>query len=147
MIRRLSHINIAPFINILALLLIIYAAAFQNKAKVYPVKTLQQKVQPSPNDCLIVEMALDHSITLNGSPRTPENLEYALTAILSRRSIRNIYVCSKGDLPYGDIFLLLDIAKRSGAQDITLLEKKMPNGCTADLFPDFIFREGGGGGS
>jgi len=42
-----------------------------------------------------------------------------------------MFVRADGDLPYGDVFVLLDIARRSGAQDIALLEKKVVRGSAA----------------
>jgi hypothetical protein len=72
-------------------------------------------------------------------------MELILTQLFSRRSISNIYVCADSTLPYGDIFFLLDIARRSGAQDITLFDKMAGTSCEAILClncPD-----GGAGGS
>jgi biopolymer transport protein ExbD len=47
-----------------------------------------------------------------------------LTQILNKRTAGNMFVRADGELPYGDVFVLLDIARRSGTQDIALLEKK-----------------------
>jgi biopolymer transport protein ExbD len=37
--------------------------------------------------------------------------------------VKNLFIRGDSALPYGDIFVLMDIAKRSGATDIALLEK------------------------
>jgi biopolymer transport protein ExbD len=60
---------------------------------------------------------------LNSQPVTLEELEETLTEVFSRRAVKNLFIRGDASLPYGDIFVLLDIAKRSGAGDIALLTK------------------------
>jgi biopolymer transport protein TolR len=140
-----SDINITPYINILLVLLIIYVATTGPKLpKVHPIRVLQHPVDMRP-DVLIVEMNLDHSIKLNDQAMPPEKIESWLLQIYSRRTIRNLFVCADSDLPYGDIFILLDIAQRSGAQDVILLEKGVGKRCGEDYFP-WIGKGGSGSG-
>jgi len=146
--RIVSNINTAPYSNILLLLLIIFiTAAAPMMPKIHPVRIYQptpvSQWRNIPTDTIIVEMDLDHSIKLNNQTMTPEWLEIRLTTVFSRRATRNMYVCAEGGLPYGDIFLLLDIARRSGAQDITLLDKMADSSCAGFFCPNCP--EGGGG--
>jgi biopolymer transport protein ExbD len=38
-----------------------------------------------------------------------------------------MFIRGEASLPYGDVFVLLDIARRSGVGDIALLEKRDKN--------------------
>ena len=68
-------------------------------------------------------MELDHTVTLNSQPVTPEELETKLTEVFARRAVKNMFIRGDANLPYGDVFVLLDIAKRSGVGDVALLTK------------------------
>lgn len=120
-----SNINITPYIDILLVLLIIFMVAAPLKQHEHPVRvpqppqTKQQKdVKP---DSIIVEMDLDHTVKLNQQPVTLEKLESTLTELFRRRANKNMFIRGNSSLPYGDIFVLLDIARRSGVGDIALL--------------------------
>ncbi len=121
-------INITPYIDILLVLLIIFMVAAPMKKFDHPVRVpqpappqkQQQNVKP---DLIIVEMDLDHTIRLNSQPTTPEKLEATLTEVFRRRANKNIFIRGDASMPYGEMFVLLDIARRAGASDIALLDK------------------------
>jgi biopolymer transport protein TolR len=130
-----SEINITPYIDILLVLLIIFMTVTPLKQHDHPVRvpqpapaTQQKEVKP---DSVIVDMDLDHTIKLNQQPITLPELETTLTEVFSRRAVKNLFIRGDANLPYGDVFVLLDIAKRSGVGDIALLEQKK-NSPTAD---------------
>ena len=122
-----SDINITPYIDILLVLLIIFMIVAPMKQYDHPVRVPQpaKKIQPQEvkSDSIIVDMDLDHSIKLNQQPITLTSLESTLTEIFRRRAVKNLFIRGESDLAYGDVFVLLDIAKRSGAVDIALLTK------------------------
>lgn len=123
-----SDINITPYIDILLVLLIIFMMVAPLKQHEHPVRVPQPAPATQPKDVkpdsIIVDMDLDRSIRLNNQPITLDKLESTLTEVFSRRAVKNLFIRGDSDLPYGDIFVLLDIAKRSGAADIALLEQK-----------------------
>jgi len=129
-----ANINITPYIDILLVLLIIFMVAAPLKQHDHPVRVPQPapKLQPKDvkPDSIIVDMDLDHTVKLNNQPITLDKLESTLTVVFSRRAVKNMFVRGDSSLPYGDVFVLLDIARRSGAADIALLEK---NNKSADL--------------
>ena len=47
-----------------------------------------------------------------------------LTQIFAKSAVRDVFIRGDSSLPYGDIFVLLDIARRSGATNIALLKSK-----------------------
>jgi biopolymer transport protein ExbD len=126
-----SNINITPYIDILLVLLIIFMTVAPLKKHDHPVRvpqpapaTQQKEVKP---DSVIVDMDLDHTVKLNQEPITLTELETKLTEVFRRRAVKNLFIRGDASLPYGDVFVLLDIAKRSGVSDIALLEQKNKN--------------------
>ncbi len=122
-----SDINITPYIDILLVLLIIFMMVAPLQQHDHPVRVPQPPPKEPPEDAkpdhIIVEMDLDHTVKLNSQPITLEKLESTLTEVFRRRAVKSMFIRGDSSLPYGDIFVLLDIAKRSGAADIALLEK------------------------
>jgi biopolymer transport protein ExbD len=122
-----SDINITPYIDILLVLLIIFMVAAPMQQHDHPVRVPQPPPKVEPKDAkpdhIIVEMDLDRTVKLNSQPITLEELEETLTTVFSRRAVKNLFIRGDANLPYGDIFVLLDIAKRSGVGDIALLTK------------------------
>jgi biopolymer transport protein ExbD len=125
-----SDINITPYIDILLVLLIIFMVAAPVENYDHPVRIPQPPSAVQPKlpvaESVIVDMNLDHSVTLNKEPVTLEELETTLTQVLSRTAVRDVFVRGDSALPYGDIFVILDIARRSGASNIALLKKNTP---------------------
>jgi biopolymer transport protein ExbD len=126
-----ADINITPYIDILLVLLIIFMVAAPLKQHDHPVRVPQPAPMTQPKevrpDSVIVDIDLDHNIMLNQQPITLDKLESTLTEIFSRRAVRNMFIRGDSSLPYGDVFVLMDIAKRSGVGDIALLQKKGKN--------------------
>jgi biopolymer transport protein ExbD len=122
-----SEINITPYIDILLVLLIIFMVSSPLKQHDHPVRVPQPPPANQPKeikpDTIIVDMDLDHSIWLNRQPISLDKLESTLTQVYSMRAKKSLFIRGDSALPYGDVFVLLDIAKRSGAADIALLEK------------------------
>jgi biopolymer transport protein ExbD len=126
-----SDINITPYIDILLVLLIIFMVSAPLKQHEHPIRVPQPAPTTQPKDVkpdsIIVDMDLDHSIKLNQQPITLEKLESTLTEVFRRRAVKNLFIRGDSALAYGDVFVLLDIAKRSGVGDVALLEKRGRN--------------------
>ncbi|MDR0310345.1 MAG: biopolymer transporter ExbD [Acidobacteriota bacterium] len=122
-----SNINITPYIDILLVLLIIFMVAAPLKQYDHPVRVPQPAASAPPqnvkSDSIIVEMDLDRTVRLNQKIVTLQELESTLGEVFQYRAVKNLFIRGDRALPYGDIFVLMDIAKRSGATDIALLEK------------------------
>jgi biopolymer transport protein ExbD len=123
-----SDINITPYIDILLVLLIIFMVAaprkqFDHQVRIpKPASAIKNNLPPA--ESVIIEMEADHSVQLNKKPVTLEELEAVLTQALSRTAVRDVFIRGDSSLAYGDIFVILDIARRSGASNIALLKKE-----------------------
>jgi len=126
-----SNINITPYIDILLVLLIIFMTVAPLKKHEHPIRVPQPAPATQPKevkpDSVIVDMDLNHTIKLNQETVTLSELETKLTEVFRRRAVKNLFIRGDSSLPYGDVFVLLDIARRSGVGDIALLEQKKKN--------------------
>ena len=125
-----SEINITPYIDILLVLLIIFMTTAPMQRHDHPVRVPQppsaeQKIKPR-TDSLIVEMDLERKVKLNKQPITLEELESTLTEMFRQSAVKDVFIRGDSSLPYGDICVLLDIARRSGAKNIALLKMNSP---------------------
>lgn len=125
-----SEINITPYIDILLVLLIIFMTTAPMQRHDHPVRVPQppsadQQKKPR-TDSLIVEMDLERNVKLNKQPITLEKLESTLTEMFRHSAVKDVFIRGDSSLPYGDIFVLLDIARRSGANNIALLRMNSP---------------------
>jgi biopolymer transport protein ExbD len=120
-------INITPYIDILLVLLIIFMTAAPLKQHEQPVRIPQPAPTTQPKnvkpDSIVLEIDLDRSLRINTMPVKLENLGPTLFDIFSRRVNKNMFIRGDANLPYGDVFKVLDIAKQSGVADIALLDK------------------------
>jgi biopolymer transport protein TolR len=123
-----SDINITPYIDILLVLLIIFMTTAPMKKHDHPIRVPQPAPANQPKnvkpDSIIVDMDLDHTVRLNMQPITLDKLESTLSEVFRRRAAKNLFIRGDSDLPYGDVFVLMDIARRSGVNDIALLGRK-----------------------
>ncbi|MGA2262973.1 MAG: biopolymer transporter ExbD [Acidobacteriota bacterium] len=136
-----SDINITPYIDILLVLLIIFMVATPMKKwdqQIRVPKPAIQQPKEVKSDSVILEVDLNHDIRINTMPVTLEKLQKTLYDIMIGRVDKNMFIRGDSNLPYGYVFQILDIAKRSGVADIALLGKssgseptKPSNGATA----------------
>jgi len=120
-------INITPYIDILLVLLIIFMTAAPLRQHEQPVRVPKPAPTTQPKnvkpDSIILEIDLDRTLRINTMPVKLENLGPTLFDIFSRRVNKNMFIRGDANLPYGDVFKVLDIAKQSGVADIALLDK------------------------
>jgi biopolymer transport protein ExbD len=125
-----SEINITPYIDILLVMLIIFMVATPIRKHDLPVRVPQPAPPDQPKvirpDTIIVEIAGDRTITINKQPVPLDGLESKLAAIYRARANKHMFLKGNTELPYGEVFNILDIAKRAGVMDIALLAGSLP---------------------
>jgi biopolymer transport protein ExbD len=78
-------------------------------------------MEPAKPDMIVVDIDPDHTIRLNNLRVTFEELGPKLVLIFNARANKNMFLRGDPRLAYGEMFRVLDLAKRSGAVDIALL--------------------------
>jgi biopolymer transport protein TolR len=125
-----SEINITPYIDILLVMLIIFMVATPIRKHDLPVRVPQPAPPDQPKvlrpDTIILEVAGDRTITLNKQPIPLDELESKLNAIYRARANKHMFLRGNSELPYGEVFNVMDIAKRAGVMDIALLAGSLP---------------------
>jgi biopolymer transport protein ExbD len=132
-----SDINITPYIDILLVLLIIFMVCVPMKKYDHPIRIPKpaQQVQQKPvkSDAIIVDMDVDHNIKLNNQPYTMADLESKLSQVFAPRSAKkDVFIRADSSIPYGQVFPLLDLVRRSGATDIALIQRHDGKNTTAE---------------
>jgi len=121
-----SDINITPYIDILLVLLIIFmceAPMRPHEHKIRIPQAVPTKPIDKPEEPIIVDIDLDKQVKLQDKLVTLNELESKLAGYFSGHKNKGMFIRGHQALPYGEVFVLLDIAKKSGAVDIALLDK------------------------
>jgi biopolymer transport protein ExbD len=136
------NINITPYIDILLVLLIIFMVAAPLKQHEEQIRVPQNAVTPREKqqvkDILVVDIDIDRKLRLNQQDITLDALGNTLSQLFSRRVNKSLLIRGDSELPYGDVFKVLDLAKRSGAGDIALVQSGAAhpdNAARADTAP------------
>lgn len=66
----------------------------------------------------------DLNLRINGDPVSLQNLGGRLFETVSRRSDKRLFVSAGGELAFGNVVRVIDIAKGAGVGDIGLLKEK-----------------------
>src|SRR5215471_9352460 len=98
-------INVAPLIDILLVMLVIFLAAvtLTQQAIESHLPAEARRMSDSPPTRIMLEVAADRTMAVNQQPVTLPQLTPFLREVYSKRSDRTIYVAAAGSLPYGDI--------------------------------------------
>ena len=122
-----SDINITPFIDILLVLLIIFmvitpTTQYDLRARVpdKPPEDLPENVVVK-SDAIVVAVSLDGQISINQDPVSLSQLGTRLFDIYSARANKNLFVQAHGELPFGTVIRVIDLAKGAGVGDVGLL--------------------------
>src|SRR5687768_7200157 len=86
-----------------------------------PQPALPKQEKEIKPDAIVVDIDADHSIKINETPVTVEDLGATIFRIYSARANKNMFVRGDSKLPYGEVFKIMDIAKHSGAGEIAML--------------------------
>jgi biopolymer transport protein TolR len=121
-----SDINITPYIDILLVLLIIFMV-IQPRTQYQLEARVPQKAQEVDagivirTDAIVVQLDAGGNILINQDPVALNQLGARLFDIYSARANKNMFVQADGDLPFGDIVRIIDIAKGAGVGDVGLM--------------------------
>ncbi len=122
-----SNINVTPYIDILLVLLIIFmviqpTTQYDLEARVpnRPPEDMPENVIVQ-SDSIVVAMSQDGGLRINQDPVTLAELGARLFDVFSARANKNMFIQGDGDLPFGDVVKVIDVAKGAGVGDIGLM--------------------------
>jgi len=127
-----SNINIAPYIDILLTLLVIFMIVTpvrQMDLTVRVPKSAPEKQEPvAPANAIVVSVGEDDQIAINRQPVSFSTLGARLEEIYSARTDKTMFISASPDLPYGDVVRVIDIAKGAGVGPVGLMTEDVGKG-------------------
>lgn len=122
--ERRSEINVTPYIDILLVLLIIFMVITPFTSRGIDVRLPQDLPGPDPPpgrlSSIVVEIASDGSLRVNGQPVMPQDLEAAVRDRLARAPAE-IFVGAARGVFYGDVVWVVDRIRGLGVKMVALL--------------------------
>ena len=127
-----ADINVAPFIDILLVLLVIFMTISPTARTGMPTNIPQQPPpgprEPEPEKVIVLSMDRNGVIRINQNEVEQPQLIVQLQDIFKTRSDKTLFVQGDEDLLFNDIAQLLDAAKGAGVQRLGLLTEQIRNG-------------------
>lgn len=123
-----SDINVTPLIDVVLVLLIVFMVLvpkllYQTSLEVPPKAPDNAAEPPSSSDQLVVTIAEDSRIAINGESVTVEQLPDKVRELMANRSKKLMFFNPADEAPYGDVVKVMDICKGSGAKTIGIMTK------------------------
>ena len=124
----MSEINMTPLIDIVLVVLIIMMVNIPIQIEEMGIKLPGPKPpnQPPPPETeqLMIMLYDDGQDALNRKAYPEERMLYELTSRLRGMSKKNVFIDASGEVEYGRIFDMIDLAREAGAANVGLAKLK-----------------------
>jgi len=114
-----GEINVTPLVDVVLVLLIIFMVVTplleKDLAVQLPSTEKVEEVKDIPPDQLVVRVAIDGQMQINGNPVDPAAYVDTLKARVAARSDKTVFIVADDKANYGKLVLALDGAKAAGA--------------------------------
>jgi len=124
----LSEINLTPLIDIILVVLIIMMVNVPIQIEEMGVKLPGAEIKTSrfdiPPEQLVIAVYADGTLALNRRLVTEEVLSYEVTRRLRPMIKKNVFIDGHGDVSYGQIVDMMDLAREAGASKVGLARMK-----------------------
>jgi biopolymer transport protein ExbD len=122
--RMKAEMNVTPMIDVLLVLLVIFMIVSPLKPRGLPTLVPQAgSVDPPPRQSteLVLTVRSDGTLDLNQEAVEPANLPARLAQIFKYRGDRVIFVRGEGDLEFGPVAHVMDVARGAGMDRVALM--------------------------
>ncbi|MHB1327398.1 MAG: ExbD/TolR family protein [Gemmatimonadales bacterium] len=118
----LAEMNVLPMIDVLLVLVIAFFMAQQVRAVTDIQLPAASQSQGSPYQ-IVLTIAADGSLALNGHTVPDADLERTLSAIYRDRPSKVLFIKAAGERSYQDVIRLIDRAKGAGVQTVAMVPR------------------------
>jgi biopolymer transport protein ExbD len=123
----LSGVNVVPLIDILPVLLVIFMIIPHRQMGLQASlpQPASERVPVDPPEAIVVQVASDGLIRINGSVVQPDGLRARLERIFAQRAHRVVFLQGDRSLEFQVVAQVLDVMHVAGASPVGLLSSEL----------------------